>query len=163
MDEGSGYELPEQGEPYPFRVPSIGSQFSLVVILKINNYDMDYLCGGAVQGFSIMFHPPFEAFNTVQKPYYLAPGTASYYTIEPKLIRTSESAIKYPPNIRGCFMNSERKLRFYKFYTRINCEMECFSNYTLDQCECVQLSAPRMKRFHSFFVFLFHFKDFILI
>lgn len=35
------------------------------------------------------------------------------------------------------------KLRFYKNYTQANCEMECLSNYTKNECGCVKFSMPR--------------------
>lgn len=147
MDAEFGYELPEHGKPYPHRVHSIGLQFSLVVVLKINNYDIDYLCGGPMQGFSIMFHPPYEGLNAMSKKFHLSPATAAYYTIDPKLIRTSKNAQKYSPIVRRCYMNTERQLRFYKFYTQLNCESECSSNFTFAQCGCVPFAKPRMIKY----------------
>lgn len=139
----SGYELPEQGEPYPYRAYGTGSHFSLTVILKVNKLDIDYLCGGSTQGFKIIFHPPNENPNASKKYFLLSPGLASYYTIEPKLVRTSDKVKYYTPDDRRCFLQTERKLQFYKNYTQRNCEVECLSNFTLAQCGCVQFAMMR--------------------
>lgn len=151
MDKKLGYELPQNGEPpYPRRVHSTGLQFSLVVVLKMNNRDVDHLCGGSMQGFKILFHAPYQNLNAARRSFHLSPGQSTYYTIAPNLIWTSSRAQQYSPDVRRCYLNSERRLRFFKFYSQRNCEVECLSNYTLAQCGCVLFSVPRTKSIDPF-------------
>lgn len=51
-------------------------------------------------------------------------------SVIPKLIYTSKQLRGYSPEQRKCFFNSERKLRFYKIFSRNNCEWECLSKYS---------------------------------
>lgn len=121
----------------------VGLQYSLTIILKMNNYDFDYLCGGTVQGFRVGFHSPIEIPRDIKKFVELSPNHASLYVIEPKLIRTHNDTRKFRPHERQCFFNYEHKLRFFKQYTEANCVLECLSNYTLSQCGCVHFSMLR--------------------
>lgn len=51
----------------------------------------------------------------------------------------------YTPQVRGCYFRSERQLRFFKLYSQKKCEMECLSNFTHDECGCVQFYMPRLQ------------------
>ncbi|XP_055321187.1 pickpocket protein 28-like isoform X2 [Sitodiplosis mosellana] len=138
-----GYSLqPKDIEPYPIRVYGTGKQSSFTVLLRIHNEDIDHVCGGAIQGFKLTFHPPHEGPQISKRYYHVSPGRTMLFTISPNLILTSPDVRKYSPQVRGCFFDSERRLRFYKMYTQRNCEMECLSNFTLAQCGCVEFSMP---------------------
>lgn len=137
-----GY-TPDQEKTYPHRVNGAGKMFGITLILKVNNYDIDYTCSGPVQGFKITFHTPVELPHVVKHTFELSPGYTSTFMVEPKLVETTVSARKHPPHIRQCYFNSERKLRFFKYYTQRNCEFECLSNYTLSQCGCVNFAELR--------------------
>jgi amiloride-sensitive sodium channel len=50
---------------------------------------------------------------------------------------------KFSPQIRECYFESERKLKFFKSYTKAHCDYECMTNYTLKVCGCVKFSMPR--------------------
>lgn len=139
----SGYINTGFLERYPYRTFGSGQHFSLMVGLRVLNKNIDPLCGGGVHGLNIIFHPPNE-FPQVFKQYsYITLGKTVSFSVEPKLTFTKSDAMNYCPKTRGCFMDSERKLRFYKHYTQHNCELECFSNFTLNLCGCVQFSMPR--------------------
>lgn len=128
---------------YPHRMIDSGLQYSLTVILKMDKHDFDYLCGGTVQGFKIGFHSPIDIPRDMKKFVELSPTHSTLYVIEPKLIRTSDSARKFRPHERQCFFNYEHKLRFFNQYTESNCVSECLANYTLAQCDCVHFSMLR--------------------
>jgi len=46
---------------------------------------------------------------------------------------------------RECFFEDERSLKFFKSYTKNNCEYECLINYTLQHSGCVRVTMPRTK------------------
>lgn len=137
-----GYDEYTKGEPYPYRVCGTGMQASLIVVLKVSNDDIDNLCGGALQGFKVVFHSPHEGPRIHKKHFQVSPGRTMLLSIDPKLIVSSSSVRKYSPELRQCYFNSERQLRFYKNYTQRNCKIECLSNFTLTQCGCVHFSMP---------------------
>lgn len=100
-------------EPYPFHVIDAGLQYSLIVVLKVNSYDMDYLCGDAIQGFKIGFHSPFDLPLVRRNFFDLSPKRAVYYSIEPKIIETAVEMQKFGPQERQCYFDGEHRLRFY--------------------------------------------------
>lgn len=143
IDDGYRNNLKNR-KAYPYRVMDAGLQYSLIVILMSNRYDIDYLCSGTVQGFKIGFHSPGDIPRVKKNFFDLSPKQAVFYSIEPKLIETTENLRAISPEKRQCYFNTERKLRFYRQYTRNNCLLECLSNYTLVQCGCVSFSMLRM-------------------
>lgn len=54
-----------------------------------------------------------------------------------------KSLAVYKPRQRGCYMENERKLEFFKSYTKTHCVMECLANFTLKTCGCKKFSMPR--------------------
>lgn len=140
----SGYSNNRSERAYPHHVFGTGLQASLIVILQVFKGDIDHLCGGGIQGFTVMFHPPNEAPQVFKKYFHLSPGKTISLSIEPKMTTTPDNIrTSYDPSVRRCYFEYERKLRFYKQYTQQNCEWECLSNYTLKQCGCVKYSMPR--------------------
>lgn len=127
---------------YPYRVLSAGARIGLFALLGLHDEDLDYVCRGPIQGFKILLHTPGEV-PQVSKHYFRVPlNQEVLVSIQPQMITTSEGLRDYDPNIRGCFFNSERKLRFFKIYTQRNCELECIANFTKNQCGCVKFSMP---------------------
>jgi acid-sensing ion channel, other len=47
--------------------------------------------------------------------------------ITPEIFRTDENLRSYEPKERGCYFSDEKKLKYFKIYTKRNCEFECFS------------------------------------
>lgn len=133
----NGYSYRADGIDYPVRVFGTGVQGCLRVLLKTLNQDIDHLCGGAIQGFKVTFHPPYELPPIWNKFYHVSPGQSAVFTIDPNVVETSPDIRKYSPKVRKCYYNSERQLRFFKYYSLRNCQLECISNYTLEFCGCV--------------------------
>lgn len=42
----------------------------------------------------------------------------------------------WQPEKRGCFLQHEKALKYFKIYTRVNCEHECLSDAILKTCGC---------------------------
>jgi len=59
-------------------------------------------------------------------------------------VKTLDDSLKaFPPEKRGCYFENERKLQFFKSYSKTNCDFECMRNFTLTKCGCVKLSLLR--------------------
>lgn len=101
------------------------------------------MCGGGVQGFTIVFHPPNELPQVDKQFLYVSLGKAVMFTIKPEKIVPQDKIESYSPIQRNCYYNSDRKLKFFHEYTQYNCELECLSNFTLAKCGCVHFSMPR--------------------
>ncbi|XP_053679171.1 pickpocket protein 28-like [Anopheles nili] len=122
MEEG--YRPNVGMDTYPRRLVSAGGHSGLLVLLKSDQHDMDYLCGISAQGIRV----PMNQSLTVR--------------IEPFLITTSANVQEYNPSKRLCYYTHERHLRYFRIYTKRNCELECLTNFTLHMCGCVLFAMP---------------------
>lgn len=127
---------------FPYRALGMGKREKFTVVMKFSNQDIDYLCGGAFDGFKLTFHLPNELPSVRRKHYRISVNRTSMVLISPNLILASHAIHNYPPAIRQCYFTFERKLRFFRHYTQQNCEIECLSNHTLHECDCVNFSMP---------------------
>lgn len=143
-------------DSYPYRTSGSGQHFSLQIILKIFNDDIEHLCNAGSDGLFVMFTRPGNSFQKWDNYYRIPLGRTTTFTINPHLTTTASNIHSYQPHVRGCYLNSERSLQFFKQYSRRNCEVECLTNYTLAQCGCVKFSMPRKNKkkkliqFHQF-------------
>lgn len=63
--------------------------------------------------------------------------------ITPSVIRSDRNLETLAPSDRSCYFEGERKLRFFKIYTKRNCEIECFSKNVAEICDCIPLNVVR--------------------
>lgn len=131
-------------QSYPYRAFATGRRQSFLILLKTQNQDLDYLCGGASDGYRITFGLPNEWPQLWKRHFHVSLNEAALFKITPNVISTSLSIRDYDPNVRQCYFDTERELRFFKFYTQHNCELECFSNYSYSECGCVRFSMLSM-------------------
>lgn len=94
---------------------------------------------------AFMVHPPDELPMMFEKHniFEFAGGRSLEVLITPSVIKSDESLKALEPSDRLCYFEGERKLRFFKVYTKRNCEIECFSNFTREKCNCVQFDIVR--------------------
>jgi Amiloride-sensitive sodium channel len=59
--------------------------------------------------------------------------------------KSDDNLRKYPPQSRKCYFEGEKPLKFFKFYTKSNCELECKTEAKFQNCGCVLHSMPRDK------------------
>lgn len=127
---------------YPHRSHGIGLRAGFRTTLLILNYTTDFLCSGPILGFKVMIHRPDE-IPQISKNYFHVPAkTDILIAVKPNLFTTDEHLIKYSPDQRQCFFDTEQKLRFFKHYNQRNCELECLANFTKSECGCVPFYMP---------------------
>lgn len=129
-------------DSYPYRVFGTNDPSGLTVVFRISKRDMDDLCCGPVQGFRIKFHNPSEDPQLWKRRFNLSPDTTKVFQINAQVTKSTDDIRKYSSNVRQCYYSYERKLRFFKVYSKQNCETECLANYTLNRCGCVKFSMP---------------------
>ncbi|XP_055297023.1 pickpocket protein 28-like [Sitodiplosis mosellana] len=139
----NGYEDVMNLNSYPMRIYNSRSDESLRMELYLGD-DTFFSCGfGAHPGFRVFIHVPGEVPNMSRQFVYVSVLEDVKLSIQATMITTSDGLRSYKPSQRQCFFNSDRQLRFFKIYTQSNCEAECLSNYTKNECECVKFSMPR--------------------
>ncbi|XP_031628298.1 pickpocket protein 28-like [Contarinia nasturtii] len=130
-------------EIYPHRGYVGGAKSGLFTLLRLYEENMDYVCRGPVQGFKVLLHHPAEV-PQISKYYFRVPLSQEVLvSVKPQMITTSEKLQDYSAERRQCYFKDERQLRFFKVYTQRNCELECLSNFTKNECGCVKFSMPR--------------------
>lgn len=138
----TGYDDSKNPEAYPYRAYGMGRRESFTAIFRVLNSDLDFLCGGAIEGYKIAFHLPNELPHVWKKQYHVSANQAAMFMVAPNLISTSSSLRNHPPMVRQCYFNEERQLKYYQFYSQHNCEAECLTNYTLIECGCIHFAMP---------------------
>lgn len=96
---------------------------------------------------SLLVHSPYELPGS----YYLSDTIMFDYgfdldvLITPRIIKTDESLRSVDPEERGCYFAGEKKLKFFKVYSRRNCEFECLSRalLKLSKRDCVPFFVVR--------------------
>jgi acid-sensing ion channel, other len=127
-----------------FPYPIISQQHdALRIILKTNDIDMDYVCQGSNQGFKVFFHIPGDCPELSGKHLFVPIKHDVTVSMTAQMTRTSKSLLKYKPLQRKCHLTNERPLKFFKYYTKNLCNIECLANYTMKMCGCVDFSMPR--------------------
>jgi len=91
----------------------------------------------------VLLHSPAD-FPNVKDQYFRVPLNRDVIVgIRPRLMFTSDRLRGYPPEKRQCYFATERLLLHFNIYTQMNCELECYTNYTLQKCGCVLYHMPR--------------------
>ncbi|XP_055535261.1 pickpocket protein 28-like isoform X2 [Wyeomyia smithii] len=138
-----GYQSGIGSNAFPHRVITGGYHGSLAVTLKVNKSDVDYFCGNSFQGFKGLLHMPNEYPQLMHQFFRIPLNQELIITVVPQVMSIGERAQQYQPEQRQCYNSNERSLRFFKIYTKKNCEIECLTNYTFELCGCVRFSMPR--------------------
>jgi acid-sensing ion channel, other len=97
----------------------------------------------AAPGFVV--HSPFELPGSYDHNeridfYY---GYDLEILITPEIIKTDKSLRSLQPNERGCYFEGEKNLKFFKIYTRRNCEFECYAEHFSRKLKCVPFYMVR--------------------
>lgn len=95
------------------------------------------------EAFSI--HAPDELPLLIkhEEPMNIEGGKMYEVLITPEVITTDEDLKSSPLDERSCYLDGEKQLKFYKAYTKRNCEIECFSNASVEVCGCVSFDVIR--------------------
>lgn len=116
--------------------------------IHLNQYmskkDSENICH--FKNFKIIPHLPNEIpteFHTYR--FYFGYYEMMTIEIQAKSLRLDESLRKIPKEKRNCYFEGERKLLFFKSYTKDLCSLECYANFTMNSCGCVKYYMPRNK------------------
>ncbi|XP_031621760.1 pickpocket protein 28-like [Contarinia nasturtii] len=141
LETGYTQKSDQKNIKYP-NTADAGQKNGLELLLSLFENDYDFMCS-QFQGILITLSVPGETRIEFQNSASIELSENYRLIIEPKFSDISKGLRRYKPEQRECFFNSERQLRFYKFYTKDNCVDECFANVTKKLCGCVLFSMPR--------------------
>lgn len=127
---------------YPYRVFGVGIENTMHIHMESLTDDFYKICSVSAQGFRIALHLPDQLPRLPSDFIQIPIEHEIYISIKPNMITTSNGLRKYSPEKRRCFFRAERHLLFFKSYSQQNCELECVTNYTKNECGCVQFWMP---------------------
>jgi amiloride-sensitive sodium channel len=133
----NGYKN-QNDEIYPIRA----NKRNTVAFEKINEKIRKY-CAAMGEGCKLTVHLPNEIPTIFHKPLYVDMMVSKHFEISAKILKTSSVMHGYRPEVRRCYFEGERKLKFFRSYTKTLCDFECMTNYTMQQCGCVKFNMPR--------------------
>lgn len=97
-------------------------------------------CPSSDETMKIIIHSPADFPRVGQKFISIPSSQDLKIKVKPVMMTTSPDLVKYPVTTRQCYFNSDRKLKFFKYYSQSNCEFECLTNFTLLACNCVRVT-----------------------
>jgi acid-sensing ion channel, other len=127
---------------FDYPLNSTAYQDGLTFLLKPNEKSNYY---GTCKFWSFTVHSPFELASSYDVDTEIIDthfGTDVDVLITPEFIRTDEALRSYEPKKRDCYFEDERKLKFFKVYTKQNCEFECFAGANFET-NCKPFHVPR--------------------
>lgn len=132
----NGYFHPNAS--YPYRLIPRGD---FNIQMRINKVDGENSCGS----FYFILHLPSEIPTPFHNFIPVGYGSKTSAKLVSKSHRTDNGLRKFPPKIRNCYFDGEKKLKFFKSYSKAHCQLECFVEATLKVCGCVLFWMPRNK------------------
>lgn len=121
-------------------IPYRASKRWINIYLGFKHVDFHF-CPGRVFQFNLHLPNEIPFVNNVR--FYPNMSAYTQVFLEAKSIKRSKNLKKYSPEIRQCFFSDEKKLKYFKSYTKAHCDTECLTNYTLKFCGCVKFYMPR--------------------
>jgi amiloride-sensitive sodium channel len=138
----NGYKS-SSSDAYPNRVWDSGVNGALKIYLRRTADESIDNTTESLNGFKVLLHTPGEIPRLTKRYFRVAMKKHFVVNIRPQMISTSKGLDSYEPEKRQCFLYKEKKMRFFKIYTQSNCQLECLTNFTIRNCQCVHFSMPR--------------------
>lgn len=92
----------------------------------------------------ILIHSPADWPDETHQTLLVSTNTLETISVRPIVLTTSDDLIPWSPDVRRCYFQNEKKLKFFKVYTQKNCIFECRSINILAQCGCVPFNYISM-------------------
>lgn len=107
---------------------------------------------------SFAIHSPFELPLFFE---FVGLEDAMIMTIEitPEIIKTDADLRKLSSHVRECYFEDERKLKFFKIYTQLNCKYDCLSIKYEEYCDCHVENGSEVCRNRDIKLCSFYYKE----
>lgn len=99
-----------------------------------------------LKGIPTIIHNPNDYPMNAGNSFCALDWAVTYVTMKANMFKIDDGLKLKPVNTRHCYLDGEKSLIFFKIYTKSNCEHECLSEVTLNECNCVPFYMIRKKR-----------------
>ena len=96
-----------------------------------------------LQGWRMIVHKTDELPSSSDFHFFIIYNAYQDLIIKTELLLIDDVLKGWSPKRRGCFLPGEKKLIFFKKFTKKNCEHECLSFRILKVCKCVPFYVIR--------------------
>ncbi|KAG5671927.1 hypothetical protein PVAND_002095 [Polypedilum vanderplanki] len=134
-----GYSSKHRDNQNPYRATKHNR---IGVYISLSHENANNPCPIVGKVFRVIFHLPNEIPTIFHNEHFVSYHYQKTFFLTATSYRSDKELRRYSPNIRGCYFQDERKLKFFKSYTKTQCDYECLTNYTLEICGCVRFSMP---------------------
>lgn len=90
----------------------------------------------------LLLHNPADVPIGINPTAYVLGRRMLTISLSALILRTSSKIKNWTPEMRNCYYQHEKWLKFFKVYTLQNCENECRANNTLNKCGCNAFYQP---------------------
>lgn len=90
-----------------------------------------------LNGFQVFIHNPDEFVTHSSFYIFEKYEDLKMFKITPEIALIADELKSWSIQERNCYLPDEKKLEFFRIYTKINCEQECLSMTAYEACKCV--------------------------
>lgn len=87
--------------------------------------------------YRVIVHSPQELPFRAGHHFFLGKHDDSEIYVKTEITSINKDLESWTAEQRKCFLDGEKKLNFFKIYSKANCEHECLSETILETCGCV--------------------------
>ncbi|KAF5280680.1 hypothetical protein FQA39_LY05328 [Lamprigera yunnana] len=120
------------------RILGSGEYFGLTLVLDAN-LDEYYCSSTESTGFKMTLYNPIENMGY---PRFIPLHRECYFQFITTVKDAEEDVRSVDIKNRRCYFNHEKYLRYFRVYTKRNCEVECAVNETIQKCKCAPFYLP---------------------
>jgi hypothetical protein len=141
----------EFNQTYPMKVSSHQSGFRSNIKFATKHIsgqgrpslDQNHHKTHVFEGCRYFIHSPYDMLSKSSKSYQSLVDFRILFFLNPQQTKIDDTVVAYPPQRRGCYLPEEKTLKFFKKFSKENCQSECLANKTLEVCGCVQFFMVR--------------------
>lgn len=129
-------------EKNPKKILGAGVTAGLELILNGTNAGAKKVCSNSSSGFMLDMHSSVDIPKVSNRVLKIPLNQELLVAVRPNVMTTSELLVDYSSEVRQCYFDGEKKLKFFQSYTQLNCELESLTNFTLGICGCIRIGMP---------------------
>eukprot|EP00093_Oithona_nana_P001068 01068.XXX_2260_3474_1 [CDS] Oithona nana genome sequencing. len=110
--------------------------------ILIDSLVCEFLSNDFFDGLKVYVHNSDTFPEVGQRGFIIDKGTVNYVALNAYITQSSVNTERYDNLTRGCNFAHERQLKYYKNYTRANCELEAKIDGFKENCGCKPYYFP---------------------
>ncbi|KAK4020504.1 pickpocket protein 28 isoform X2 [Daphnia magna] len=136
LDSMLGIESGSNETREPLRVNGNGYRMGLTLVIDAKLRDFSVI-NGKFDGFKVLVHSPEEFPDVADRGFVLGLGTETFVGVKVTTsFYTEEVAKEVSPKKRQCLMEGEKNLKYFEYYSRSACHIECDTLLMQERCQC---------------------------